>query len=42
MSLFGAKEIIGFGSKDFNVCEIDRNKANEIIVKNNYSKKFWQ
>ena len=40
-TIFGSKEIIGFGSTDFYVKEIDRNKANDIIVKNHYSKKFY-
>ena len=41
LSMFGSKEIIGFGSNDFYIKEIDRNKANDIIVKNHYSKKFY-
>jgi hypothetical protein len=41
MAMFGSKEIIGFGSSEFYIKEIDRNKANEIIVKNHYSKKFY-
>jgi hypothetical protein len=41
LSMFGAKEIIGFGNKEFCIKEIDRNKANAIIVKNHYSKKFY-
>ena len=40
-SLFGSREIIGFGSDSFCIKEIERNKANEIIVKNHYSKKFY-
>jgi len=40
-SMFGSKEIIGFGSDDFYIKEIDRNKANEIIIKNHYSKKVF-
>jgi adenine modification enzyme len=40
-TLFGSREVIGFGSADFYIKEIDRNKANEIIVKNHYSKKFY-
>jgi hypothetical protein len=39
--MFGTKEIIGFGSDKFYIKEVDRNKANEIIVKNHYSKKFY-
>lgn len=41
LSMFGSREIIGFGSSDFFVKEIERNKANEIIVKNHYSKKYY-
>jgi len=40
-TLFGAKKIIGFGSRDWNVKEIDRKLANDLIVKNHYSKKFY-
>lgn len=40
MSMFGKREIVGFGSDDFSVKEIDRNKANDIIVKNHYSGKI--
>lgn len=40
-TLFGAREIIGFGSDDWNVKEISRDLANKIIVKNHYSKKFY-
>lgn len=40
-TLYGSREIIGFGSNDFHVKEIDRNKANDIIVKNHYSKKYY-
>ena len=39
--MFGSREIVGFGDPDFYIKEIDRNKANEIIVKNHYSKKFY-
>ena len=41
LSMFGAKEIIGFGSNEFHIKEIDRNKANDIFAKNHYSKKFY-
>jgi hypothetical protein len=41
MTMFGAKEVVGYGSDNFYVHELDRNKANEIIVKNHYSKKFY-
>jgi len=40
-TLFGAREIIGFGSNDFYVNEIERKLANDLIVKNHYSKKFY-
>src|SRR5690606_10315182 len=40
-SLWGAREIRGFGSDGFYVKEIGRDLANEIIVKNHYSKKFY-
>lgn len=40
-TLYGAREIIGFGSKDFYVKEIERKLANDLIVKNHYSKKFY-
>lgn len=41
-TLFGAREIIGFGSDDFYVKEIKRKLANDLIVKNHYSKKFYR
>ena len=31
-SMFGSREIIGFGSDEFSIKELDRNKANKIIV----------
>lgn len=40
-TLFGAREIIGFGSDDWHVKEIDRKLANDLIIKNHYSKKFY-
>lgn len=40
-SLFGQSEVIGFGSDEFMVREIDRDLANQIIVTNHYSKKFY-
>jgi hypothetical protein len=40
-TLFGAREIIGFGSDDWHVKEIERKLANDLIVKNHYSKKFY-
>jgi len=40
-SLFGHNFIIGFGDEEFYVKEILCDKANEIIKKNHYSKKFY-
>ena len=40
-SLWGDEECLGFGSDDFYVKEIDRSLANNLIVKNHYSKKFY-
>lgn len=40
-TIFGQREIIGFGSAEFYIKEIDRNIAIEIIVKNHYSKKVF-
>lgn len=40
-SLWGDPELLGFGSDDFYIKEIDRKLANDIIVKNHYSKKFY-
>lgn len=37
-SLFGAPEVIGFGSEGFSVRTIERSDANEIIKANHYSK----
>lgn len=39
--MFGHKEIIGYGSKDFQVKEIDKNLANKTIIKNHYSRKIY-
>lgn len=39
--MFGAREIIGFGNLNMRVVEIERDKANDIIIKNHYSKKFY-
>lgn len=41
IAMFGKKEIIGFGSDDFYIKEVLRDTANQIIVKNHYSKKFY-
>ena len=40
-TLFGHREVIGFRDNDFEVKEIDRNTANDIIKKNHYSKTFY-
>jgi len=40
-SLWGDPELLGFGTKDFYIKEIDRKLANKVIVKNHYSKKFY-
>ena len=41
MTLFGERDVIGFGSENFYIKEIDRNLANEIIIKNHYSHKVY-
>ena len=40
-SLFGHGFVIGFGDDEFSVKEIDRDLANEIIIKNHYSHKYY-
>lgn len=40
-TLYGSREVLGFGSESFYVKEIDRSLANDIIVKNHYSGKFY-
>lgn len=40
-SLYGSREIIGFGDDALSVREIERDKANAVIVKNHYSHKFY-
>lgn len=40
-SMFGEREIIGFGGLSFSVKELDRNTANDIIKKNHYSGKVY-
>jgi len=40
-SLWGGSEVIGFGTEDFYIKEIERELSNDIIVKNHYSKKFY-
>jgi hypothetical protein len=39
MSMFGSREIIGFGNEEFQIREIDRLLAIKTIKKNHYSKK---
>ena len=41
LTMFGQKEIVGYGDKDFNVKEIERDESNKIIIKNHYSKKVY-
>jgi hypothetical protein len=38
-SMFGAKEIIGFGCDEFYIKEIPKKKSKEMIIKNHYSHK---
>ena len=40
-SLWGDRELLGFGSDEFYIKEIDRSLANKIIIKNHYSKKVY-
>lgn len=40
-SLWGDSECLGFGTDDFYVKEINRKLANDLIVKNHYSGKFY-
>lgn len=39
ISMFGSREIIGFGNDEFKIKEIERDLANNTIKKNHYSKK---
>lgn len=39
MSLVGKREILGFGTSDFYIKEMDKKISNDIIIKNHYSKK---
>ena len=41
LAMFDNREIIGYGKDDFYVQEIPRNKSNELIIKNHYSKKVY-
>lgn len=38
-TMFGSREIVGFGDFDFYIKEIDKNISKQIIIKNHYSKK---
>ncbi len=39
--LFGHTDVIGFGLPDFNIKEIARDAANQLVVDNHYSGKFY-
>lgn len=39
--MFGHKDIIGYGTDEFQVKEIDKDLARETIIKNHYSKKCY-
>ena len=39
--MFGHKDIIGYGTNEFYIKEVDRKEANKIIIKNHYSKKVY-
>lgn len=41
LALWGDPQVIGFGNEGFYVKEIDRIKANELIIANHYSKKVY-
>lgn len=41
LPMFGHKDIVGYGSDDFYVKEIEKNLANKTIIKNHYSKKIY-
>lgn len=41
MSLYGQRDIIGFGDDCFLVRELDRMRANDLIVQHHYSHKFY-
>ena len=40
-SLFGTPDIIGYGSEAFYIQEVDRDKANKMIIENHYSHKYY-
>lgn len=39
LSMYGKRQIIGFGTSDFYIKEMDRNISKEMIIKNHYSHK---
>ena len=39
-SLFGQRDVVGFGDDKFHVAEIDRDLANQIVEDNHYSRRF--
>jgi adenine modification enzyme len=41
MTLFGADDVIGFGTDNFYIKEVSREMASEIIIQNHYSKKIY-
>jgi len=41
MALFGARQVVGFGSEAFHVRQIHRDLANEIIIRNHYSGRVY-
>ena len=41
LTLFGEQEVVGFGDDKFKIKEINRKKANKIIIKNHYSHKIY-
>lgn len=41
ISLLGKDDVVGFGTDDFYVKEIPRDKANKIIMREHYSHKFY-
>lgn len=41
MSLFGQRDVVGFGGDDFCVKLIDRDTANALIMRHHYSRKFY-
>jgi hypothetical protein len=40
-SMFGVPDIVGYGKENFFIKEIGRDLANEIIIKNHYSHKYY-